>query len=100
MHGSYGVGPGQKKSAVIDNFVSSSPISAEEAAGEALNNSFGVGSYARRILEGMGWKEVKPFILPARLYVSHSLLGFRSSSIIFEHDGIMPSIWWPFVGQQ
>lgn len=58
MHGSYGVGPGQKKSAVIDDFVSSSPISAEEAAGEALNNSFGVGSYARRILEGMGWKEV------------------------------------------
>lgn len=63
MHGSFGVGPGQKKSAVIDDSVPSFPVSAEEAAGEALNNSFGVGSYARRILESMGWKEVKPFIL-------------------------------------
>ncbi|XP_058194118.1 uncharacterized protein LOC131310885 isoform X1 [Rhododendron vialii] len=57
LHGSFGVGPGQKKSAVIDDSAPSSPVSAEEAAGEALNNSFGVGSYARRILESMGWKE-------------------------------------------
>lgn len=62
MHGSFGVGPGQKKAAVIDDSVPSSPVSAEEAAGEALNNSFGVGSYARRMLESMGWKEVRPFI--------------------------------------
>ncbi|KAI8529061.1 hypothetical protein RHMOL_Rhmol12G0196300 [Rhododendron molle] len=57
LHGSFGVGPGQKRSAVIDDSVPSFPVSAEEAAGEALNNSFGVGSYARRILESMGWKE-------------------------------------------
>lgn len=56
LHGGFGVGPGQKKSADDD---SSTPTSAtpEEAAAEALNMSFGVGSYARRMLENMGWKE-------------------------------------------
>ncbi|KAJ9559521.1 hypothetical protein OSB04_004681 [Centaurea solstitialis] len=58
LHGGFGVGPGQKKTA-DDDLESESPISSvpEEAAAEALNKSFGVGSYARRILEGMGWKE-------------------------------------------
>ena len=53
------MGPGQKKSTVTDDSVPLSDVSPEEAAGEALNNSFGAGSYARRILESMGWKEVK-----------------------------------------
>lgn len=53
------MGPGQKRSAVSDDSGPSSPVSVEEAAGEALNMSFGAGSYARRILESMGWKEVK-----------------------------------------
>lgn len=58
LHGGFGVGPGQKKSTDDDN---TTPVSAtpEEAAAEALNMSFGVGSYARRMLENMGWKEVK-----------------------------------------
>ncbi|GFZ07836.1 D111/G-patch domain-containing protein [Actinidia rufa] len=57
LHGGFGVGPGQKKSTVTDDSVPLSDVSPEEAAGEALNNSFGAGSYARRILESMGWKE-------------------------------------------
>lgn len=58
LHGGFGVGPGQKKSADDDSStaVSDTP---EEAAVEALNISFGVGSYARRMLEKIGWKEVK-----------------------------------------
>ncbi|KVH98197.1 G-patch domain-containing protein, partial [Cynara cardunculus var. scolymus] len=58
LHGGFGVGPGQKRTADTDSS-SSSPVSAtpEEAVAEALNLSFGVGSYARKILEGMGWKE-------------------------------------------
>ncbi|XP_052176332.1 uncharacterized protein LOC127790734 isoform X2 [Diospyros lotus] len=56
LHGGFGVGPGQKKSTESNDSVSS-PVSTEEAAGEALNMSFGAGSYARRLLEGMGWKE-------------------------------------------
>lgn len=56
LHGGFGVGPGQKKSVDINDCVPSS-VSPEEAAGEALNMSFGAGSYARRILENMGWKE-------------------------------------------
>ncbi|KAA8542269.1 hypothetical protein F0562_023595 [Nyssa sinensis] len=57
LHGGFGVGPGQKKSTV--DSASSSPVSdcPEEAAAESLNISFGAGSYARRILESMGWKE-------------------------------------------
>ncbi|PWA43132.1 Sodium/calcium exchanger membrane region [Artemisia annua] len=57
LHGGFGVGPGQKKSADDDSStaVSDTP---EEAAAEALNISFGVGSYARRMLEKIGWKEL------------------------------------------
>lgn len=54
LHGGFGVGPGQKKTTDVDSESSAIP---EEAAAEAFNMSFGVGSYARRILEGMGWKE-------------------------------------------
>ncbi|KAL3642328.1 hypothetical protein CASFOL_013143 [Castilleja foliolosa] len=58
LHGGFGVGPGQKNSFNGSDFVPSSPTSPpEEAAAEALNISFGVGSYARKLLEGMGWKE-------------------------------------------
>ncbi|KAJ8753625.1 hypothetical protein K2173_022866 [Erythroxylum novogranatense] len=53
LHGGFGVGPGQKSAS------STSPVytSREEAAAEALDMSFGSGSYARKILENMGWKE-------------------------------------------
>lgn len=59
------MGPGQKNSMVGQNDLPSSPVSGstEEAAAEALNMSFGVGSYARKILESMGWKEVNPIII-------------------------------------
>ncbi|XP_011042231.1 PREDICTED: uncharacterized protein LOC105137965 [Populus euphratica] len=59
LHGGFGVGPGQKSSLVGDVGGSSSPVSTstEEAAAEALSMSFGAGSYARKILENMGWKE-------------------------------------------
>ncbi|XP_071733350.1 uncharacterized protein [Rutidosis leptorrhynchoides] len=61
LHGGFGVGPGQKKSTDgVDSASSLSPVSAsntEEAAAEALEMSFGVGSYARRLLKNMGWKE-------------------------------------------
>ena len=58
LHGGFGVGPGQKN-LVVGDAMPSSPVSVstEEAAAEALNMSFGAGSYARRILESMGWKE-------------------------------------------
>ncbi|KAF4362729.1 hypothetical protein G4B88_018347 [Cannabis sativa] len=57
LHGGFGVGPGQKNTMVGD--MPSSPVSdsTEEAAAEALNMTFGAGSYARKILENMGWKE-------------------------------------------
>jgi hypothetical protein len=60
LHGGFGVGPGQKNSVVGKNDLPSSPASASrgEAAAEALNMSFGAGSYARNLLESMGWKEV------------------------------------------
>ncbi|KAJ0104736.1 hypothetical protein Patl1_18093 [Pistacia atlantica] len=59
LHGGIGVGPGQKSVLVGDNGGELYPDSAstEDAAAEALEMSFGTGSYARRILEGMGWKE-------------------------------------------
>ncbi|KAM7479872.1 hypothetical protein LguiA_028085 [Lonicera macranthoides] len=59
LHGGFGVGPGQKKSAVGIDSEAPSPVSdcPEEAAAESLNMSFGAGSYARRLLENMGWKE-------------------------------------------
>ncbi|KAL6583769.1 hypothetical protein OROMI_003058 [Orobanche minor] len=58
LHGGFGVGPGQKYSINGSDFVPSSPtLQPEEAAAEALSISFGTGSYARKILEGMGWRE-------------------------------------------
>ncbi|KAL5577686.1 hypothetical protein UlMin_019385 [Ulmus minor] len=59
LHGGFGVGPGQKNSiAGPDDFPTSTVSgSTEEAAAEALNMLFGAGSYARRILEDMGWKQ-------------------------------------------
>lgn len=53
------MGPGQKNSLISPDSAPSSPtLPTEEAAAESLSMSFGAGSYARRILEGMGWKEV------------------------------------------
>ncbi|KAK3001992.1 hypothetical protein RJ639_032716 [Escallonia herrerae] len=59
LHGGFGVGPGQKKTQVDADSTPSSPDSAcaEQAAAESWNMSFGADSYARRILENMGWKE-------------------------------------------
>lgn len=56
LHGGFGVGPGQKRG---DIGSPSSPVAecTEEAAAEALDMSFGAGSYARKILKNMGWKE-------------------------------------------
>lgn len=60
LHGGIGVGPGQKRAAIGDDGRELSPDSTrtEDAAAEALKMSFGTGSYARKILESMGWKEV------------------------------------------
>ncbi|XP_008464536.2 uncharacterized protein LOC103502387 isoform X3 [Cucumis melo] len=56
LHGGFGVGPGQKNSAIDrEDFTSSPPP--ETTIVEALNISFGAGSYAQRILKSMGWKE-------------------------------------------
>lgn len=60
LHGGFGVGPGQKRVGLVrgDNDDDNEDSTcAEDAAAEALNMSFGAGSYARRIMEGMGWKE-------------------------------------------
>ncbi|KAJ9140282.1 hypothetical protein P3X46_030948 [Hevea brasiliensis] len=59
FHGGFGVGPGQKSTLVDEVCSPSSPVSTstENAAAEALNMSFGTGSYARKMLEKMGWKE-------------------------------------------
>ncbi|XP_023635237.1 uncharacterized protein LOC17879185 isoform X3 [Capsella rubella] len=60
LHGGYGVGPGQKGTMVGQNMDEHSvpdTASKEEAATEALELSFGSGSYARRIMGNMGWKE-------------------------------------------
>lgn len=59
LHGGIGVGPGQKRAAIGDDGRELSPDSTrtEDAAAEALKMSFGTGSYARKILESMGWKE-------------------------------------------
>ncbi|KAJ1385064.1 G-patch domain [Sesbania bispinosa] len=58
LHGGFGVGPGQKN-LVISYDTPSSPVacSPQEATSEALEMSFGAGSYARKLLESMGWKE-------------------------------------------
>ncbi|VFQ70390.1 unnamed protein product [Cuscuta campestris] len=57
LHNGIGVGPGQKKSFDSDPHPSTTSASPEEAMAESLNRSFGTGSYARKILENMGWKE-------------------------------------------
>ncbi|XP_056170945.1 uncharacterized protein LOC115694570 isoform X3 [Syzygium oleosum] len=59
LHHGYGVGPGQKNLPSCGDDVGSSgtSVSTEEAAAEALNMSFGAGSFARKVLESMGWKE-------------------------------------------
>lgn len=59
LHGGFGVGPGQKSSRFPVDAAPSSPVSDnhEVAAAESLNMSFGAGSYARKILESMGWQE-------------------------------------------
>ncbi|XP_008784985.2 uncharacterized protein LOC103703783 isoform X2 [Phoenix dactylifera] len=60
LHGGFGIGPGQKnvENGNIHELGSpSQPCDAEEAAAEAADISFGSGSYARRILESMGWKK-------------------------------------------
>ncbi|KAF5207935.1 G-patch domain-containing protein [Thalictrum thalictroides] len=58
LHGGFGVGPGQKNSGP-DSEMKTPRVSDStgEAAAEALHMSFGAGSYARRVLENMGWKE-------------------------------------------
>ncbi|XP_027331994.1 uncharacterized protein LOC113847217 isoform X2 [Abrus precatorius] len=58
LHGGFGVGPGQKNLAISYNSPSSPDTDCpQEAASEALEMSFGAGSYARKLLESMGWKE-------------------------------------------
>ncbi|XP_010037533.2 uncharacterized protein LOC104426241 isoform X2 [Eucalyptus grandis] len=59
LYNGYGVGPGQKNLPSRGDDVGSSgtSVSTEEAAAEALNMSFGAGSFARKVLESMGWKE-------------------------------------------
>ncbi|KAK4264373.1 hypothetical protein QN277_025561 [Acacia crassicarpa] len=59
LHGAFNVGPGQKYPVACDNDTPSSPVAdcPQEAAAEALEMSFGAGSYARKIMKSMGWKE-------------------------------------------
>ncbi|KAI4343720.1 hypothetical protein L6164_011036 [Bauhinia variegata] len=59
LHGGFGVGPGQKNPVGGDNDTLSSPVAScpQDAAAEALEISFGAGSFARKILKSMGWKE-------------------------------------------
>nr|GMC50605.1 uncharacterized protein LOC109149635 isoform X2 [Ipomoea batatas]GMC52709.1 uncharacterized protein LOC109149635 isoform X2 [Ipomoea batatas] len=59
LHNGIGVGPGQKNTFDSPDSGPSTSTSAggAEAMAESLNTSFGAGSYARRILESMGWKE-------------------------------------------
>lgn len=52
------MGPGQKSSSIDTDSDPSFPTLPEEAAAESLIVSFGEKSYARRLLESMGWKEV------------------------------------------
>lgn len=61
LYGDFSIGPGQKDTENRSFDEASSPSrysSAEDAAAEAINMSFGSGSYARRILENMGWNDV------------------------------------------
>lgn len=61
LHGGYGVGPGQKGTMLDlngDEHLHSDTASEEDGTAEALEFSFGSGSYARKIMGNMGWKEV------------------------------------------
>ncbi|KAG9449801.1 hypothetical protein H6P81_009766 [Aristolochia fimbriata] len=59
LHGGFGVGPGQKHpdGTSCEEEQSCESFNTQEAAAQAVKMSFGTGSYARRILENMGWKE-------------------------------------------
>uniref|UniRef100_A0A1J3CJE0 G-patch domain-containing protein n=1 Tax=Noccaea caerulescens TaxID=107243 RepID=A0A1J3CJE0_NOCCA len=58
LHGGYGVGPGQKGTLVgVNSDEDDDTICVEDAGAEALEFSFGSGSYARRIMGNMGWKQ-------------------------------------------
>ncbi|CAN8276241.1 unnamed protein product [Cochlearia groenlandica] len=58
LHGGYGVGPGQKGAMTgLDADEHDTTVSEEDATAEALEFSFGSGSYARKIMGNMGWKE-------------------------------------------
>ncbi|KAL0833553.1 hypothetical protein Bca101_085442 [Brassica carinata] len=58
LHGGYGVGPGQKGT-MVGLIADEHDTGSEEdaTAEEALELTFGSGSYARRIMGNMGWKE-------------------------------------------
>ncbi|KAI5665168.1 hypothetical protein M9H77_24491 [Catharanthus roseus] len=43
------------------------PVSLEEAAADSLNISFGEGNYARKLLEGIEWKEVEMTALASKM---------------------------------
>ncbi|KAF6136618.1 hypothetical protein GIB67_016074 [Kingdonia uniflora] len=64
FHGGFGVGPGQKTSTDDVETTSSVFYSTDQAVAEAFNMSFGAGSYTKRMLENMGWKEdgLKPVV--------------------------------------
>lgn len=59
LHGGYGVGPGQKGT-MVGLIADEHDTGSEEdaTAEEASELTFGSGSYARRIMGNMGWKEV------------------------------------------
>lgn len=87
LHGGFGIGPGQKSSVNDDSSggaLGSDSADAEEAAAEAIEMSFGAGSYARRLLKNMGWKEVG--ILQACFVINEMILnsnqlGYSSVSV-------------------
>ncbi|PKA63906.1 hypothetical protein AXF42_Ash004916 [Apostasia shenzhenica] len=55
LHGGFGTGPGQKN--FFDNNVAGAARTPESGQiVDEANSSFGPGSYARKILESMGWK--------------------------------------------
>ncbi|XP_072998345.1 uncharacterized protein [Typha latifolia] len=57
LHGGSGIGPGQKdvtNNDFCETGTSGQSFDSKEAAAEAMNLSFGSGSYARRIMESMG----------------------------------------------
>ncbi|KAG0495605.1 hypothetical protein HPP92_000296 [Vanilla planifolia] len=57
LHGGFSRGPGQKYFLDDTCFAGASQAHGiDETVHEAANTSFGPGSYARKILEGLGWK--------------------------------------------